>query len=246
MQKTLKILMPNDITHSPESLAISVYGILQLIYRSDAGVLHIALDSIAYQLGYKLPLESRTKTKIVNALECLDELGYIKKCDNHYLIDMGNIYTANGYELCDVEVFRRLMGRPDLLRHYLTIKRGLIEGKCKYSIPYFAKAEDTSPQTISRRNKELEDMRLIIIYQDAYSTDKNGRNNNVYILYSEEKAETKKSSNSNADRSISQRYNAFVKNPIKYTPLQKKTLRGEVEQYNVRNPGRIKDMSVFD
>ena len=246
MQKTLKILMPNDITHSSEPLAISVYGILQLIYRSDAGVIYIPPELIAYQLGYKLPLEYRTKNKIVNALECLDECGYIRKCDNHYLIDMGNIYTASGYELCDVEVFRRLMDRPDLLKHYLVIKRGLIDGKCKYSIPYFAKVEETSPQTISRRNKELEDMRLIIIYQDTYSKDKNGRNNNVYILYSEEKAETKKSSNSNADRSISQRYNAFVKNPAKFTPLQRKTLREEVEQYNVRNTGRIKDMSVFD
>ena len=245
MQKTLKILMPNDITHSSESLAISVYGILQLIYRSDAGIVHIVPETIAYQLGYKLPLEYRTRNKIINALECLDELGYIRKCENYYLIDMGSIYTTSGYELCDVEVFRRLTDKPDLLKHYLIIKRGLIDGKCKYSIPYFAKIEETSPQTISRRNKELEDMRLIIIYQDAYSQDKNGRNNNVYILYSEEKAETKRSSYSNADRSISQRYNAFVRNPDKFTPLQKKTLRQEVEQYNERNPGRAKDLSVL-
>ena len=242
MQKTLKILMPNDITHSSESLAISVYGILQLIYRSDAGVVYIPPELIAYQLGYKLPLEYRTKNKIVNALECLDELNYIKKCDNHYLIDMGNIYTANGYELCDVEVFRKLMDRPDLLKHYLTIKRGLIEGKCKYSIPYFAKVEETSPQTISRRNKELEDMRLIIIYQDSY---KDGRNNNIYTLYSEEQAEKKRINYSDLNRSVSARYNAFVKNPGKYSPLQKKTLRQEVIEYNKRNPDRVKDLSVL-
>ena len=242
MQKSLKILMPNDITCGLEPLAISVYGILQLIYRSDAGVLYIAPDSIAYLLGYKVPMIAKTQQKIINALECLDELGYIKKSNDHYLIDMGNIYTTSGYELLNVETFRRLMDKPDLLKHYLIIKRGLIDGKCKYSIPYFAKIENTSPQTISRRNKELEDMRLIIIYQDSY---KDGRSNNVYTLYSEEQAEKKRTNYSDLNRSVSARYNAFVKNPDKYSPLQKKTLRQEVIEYNERNPDRAKDLSVL-
>ena len=243
MQKSLKILMPNDITCCLEPLAISVYGILQLSYRSDAGVMCIPLELIAHSLGYKYPLESRTKQRIINALECLDELRYIRNSGDHYLIDMGSIYTTSGYELCSVEVFRRLMDKPDLLKHYLIIKRGLIDGKCKYSIPYFAKIEETSPQTISRRNKELEDMRLIIIYQDSY---KDGRNNNVYTLYSEEQAEKKKTNYSDLNRSVSARYNSFIKNPTKYTPLQKKTLRKEVVEYNERNPARPKDLSVFD
>ena len=243
MQKSLKILMPNDITCGLEPLAISVYGILQLIYRSDAGVVYIAPDTIGYHLGYKVPMIAKTQQKVINALECLDELGYIRKCDNHYLIDMGSIYTTSGYELLSVETFRRLMDKPDLLKHYLIIKRGLIDGKCKYSIPYFAKIEETSPQTISRRNKELEDMRLIIIYQDNY---KDGRNNNVYTLYSEEQAEKKRTNYSDLNRSVSARYNAFVKNPAKFTPLQKKTLRQEVIEYNERNPDRVKDLSVLD
>jgi len=243
MQKSLKILMPNDVTRSTEPFAMSVYGVLQIIYRSDLGVTNIPLDLVAYHLGYKLPLEHRTKSKIIDALECLDELGYIKKSDEQYLVDTSNIYTTSGYELCSVEIFRKLMDRPDLLKHYLTIKRGLIDGKCKYSIPYFAKIEETSTRTINRRNKELEDMRLIIVYQDGY---KDGRSNNVYTLYSEEQAEKKRANYSDLNRSVSARYNAFVKNPGKYSPLQKKTLRQEVEQYNERNPARIKDMSVFD
>ena len=243
MQKSLKILMPNTITHCLEPLAISVYGILQLIYRTDAGVVYIPPDQIGYHLGYKVPMIAKTQQKVINALECLDELDYIRKCDNHYLIDMGSIYTTSGYELLSVETFRRLMDKPDLLKHYLIIKRGLIDGKCKYSIPYFAKIEETSPQTISRRNKELEDMRLIIIYQDSY---KDGRNNNVYTLYSEEQAEKKRVNYSDLNRSVSARYNAFVKNPSKYSPLQKKTLRQEVIEYNERNPDRIKDLSVLD
>ena len=243
MQKSLKILMPNTITCCLEPLAISVYGILQLIYRSDAGIVCIPLELIAYSLGYKYPLESRTKQRIINALECLDELGYIKKSNDQYLIDTGSFYSTTGYELCSVDIFRRLMDKPDLLKHYLIIKRGLIDGKCKYSIPYFAKIEETSPQTISRRNKELEDMRLIIIYQDTY---KDGRNNNVYTLYSEEQAEKKKPNYSDLNRSVSARYNAFIKNPVKFTPLQKKTLRQEVIEYNERNPGRVKDLSVLD
>ena len=243
MQKSLKILMPNDVAHSSESLAMSVYGILQLIYRTDAGVVHIAPETVAYQLGYKLPLEHKTKVRITNALECLDELGYIRKCEDYYLVDMGSIYTTSGYELCSVEVFCKLMDKPDLLRHYLTIKRGLIDGKCKYSIPYFAKVEETSVRTINRRNKELEDMRLIIVYQDGY---KDGRSNNVYTLYSKEQAEKKRANYSDLNRSVSARYNAFVKNPGKYSPLQKKTLRQEVIEYNERNPARPKDLSVFD
>lgn len=243
MQKSLKILMPNDVTRSTEPFAMSVYGVLQIIYRSDLGVTNIPLDLVAYHLGYKLPLEHRTKSKIIDALECLDELGYIKKSDEQYLVDTSSIYTTSGYEFCSVEIFRKLMDRPDLLKHYLTIKRGLIDGKCKYSIPYFAKAEETSTRTINRRNKELEDMHLIIIYQDTY---KNGRNNNVYTLYSEEQAEKKRTNYSDLNRSVSARYNAFVKNPAKFTPLQKKTLRQEVIEYNERNPARAKDLSVFN
>ena len=243
MQKTLKILMPNDVAQSSELLAMSVYGILQLIYRSDLGITNIPLDLVAYHMGYKLPLEHKTRGRIINALECLDELGYIRKSNDQYLIDTSGIYTTTGYELLSVEIFRKLMDRPDLLKHYLTIKRGLIDGKCKYSTPYFAKVEETSTRTISRRSKELEDMRLIIIYQDTY---KDGRNNNVYTLYSEEQAEKKKSNYSDLNRSVSARYNSFVKNPAKFTPLQKKTLRQEVIEYNERNPDRAKDLSVLD
>ena len=246
MQKSLKILMPNDVTQSCEQLALSVYGVLQLIYRTDAGVVFISPDTVGYHLGYKIPLEYKTKQRIINALECLDELGYVKKCKDYYLIDMGSIYTTSGYELCSVEAFRKLMEKPDLLKHYLIIKRGMIEGKCKYPISYFAKIEDTSPQTINRRNKDLEDMKLIIIYQDGYNPDKNGRNNNVYTLYSEEAADRKNVSYSNINRSVTQRYNSFVKHPEKFTPLTKKMLRQEVKQYNERNPDRIKDLSVFD
>ena len=242
MQKSQKILMPNTITQCCDPFAISVYGILQLAYRSDVGIIYVSPEIIAQQLGYKVPPIAKMRQKINNALECLDELGHIKNCGDYFLIDMSTIYTTTGYELCDAEIFRRLMGKPELLKHYLIIKRGMINGKCNFSLPYFAKAEDTSVQTISRRNKELEDMRLIIIYQDSY---KDGRNNNVYTLYSEEQANKKRSSYSDINRSVSQRYNSFVKNPGKFTPLQKKTLRKEVEQYNERNPDRIKDLSVF-
>jgi len=246
MQKSLKILMPNALSHSQESLALSVYGIVQLAFRTDLGETIIPPELIAYHLGYKLPIEYRTKQKIINALECLNELDYIKKRDDQYVIDMGHIYATDGYEFCSADIFRKLMNKPDLLKHYLIIKRGLIDGKCKYSIPYFAKIEETTPLTIIRRNKDLEDMQLIIIYQDSYNKNKNNRNNNVYTLYSEEQAEKKNGSNGNIDRSISQRYNSFVRNPGSLSPLQKKELRKNVEDYNRRHPDKPKDLSVFN
>jgi len=246
-EKKLRITVPYDVALNPEPNSIVVYGILQWMYRPDNGDIIVIPDSIGFKLGYKLPMNTKSKKRIIDGLECLYELGYVKKRDKFYFVDTNAFYNCQtGFVYCDLLSFQKLMNDPGLLQHYLLIKRGLINGKCTFSLTYFAKKENISIRTVSRRNAELEDKKLIIVYQDSYKPDQNGRNNNVYTLYSDEQANKKRSSYSDLNRSVSARYNAFVKNPGKYSPLQKKTLRQEVIEYNERNPARIKDTSVFD
>ena len=245
MKKTPKILIHNRLAQFFDPGVISMFGILQLVLRSDLGISIISPETIAFHMGYNLPLNRKSRKRIDDLAHYLDDMGLIEYHEDYYKVDTGCFYAEEGYELCDVGVFKLLMQKPDLLRHYLLIKRGRIDGKCRFSLDYFAKIENTSVRTISRWNKELEELQTIIIYQDTYNPDKNGRSNNVYVLYSEEQAALKNESYGDINRSVSQRYNSFIKDPTKFTPLQRKTLKKEVEEYNERNPDRAKDLSVF-
>ena len=239
--KKSSIIIPNTLFRNFDFLSGVVIGVLQDSLKSGKGLVLVSPEMVADRCGIKLT-QSKKRKEFISAFEDLCDLSYFKKDDKYYYVDTDLFYKWEGYETCDEDVFNRLKHNPELLRHYLLIKKGMIEGKCMYSISYFEKIEHASRSTIARRNRELEEMKLIRIVQTPYNFETKTGGKNIYMLYQGED----RINYSNENRRVSQRYNAFIKNPDNFSPLEKKILREEVEQYNERNPGRVKDVSVFN
>jgi len=179
----MKVLIPNEVLFCVDKNAIVVYGILQLIFRQKVGDVIISADIVAQQLGYEIPLNKKKRETIRNTFAYLEELDYLKKQDRLYMFDTDNIYATNGYELCEEEVFRKLIHEPKLLMHYIIIKKGLIDGVCKFSLEYFAKKEEVSTSTIKKRNRDLVAMGLIKINTATFNPEFGKRhNNNIYTV----------------------------------------------------------------
>lgn len=245
------IICPNQIISHENDFVLLVYCAIQTILRFNQGIKLIVPINIAYVLGIPInPIQHKKKKEIIDALDDLCDLGFAQKYNDNkdfYLINTDIFYNQKkGFEKIDFKIFEKVKHDAGLLKHYILIKKGRIDGKCTYSEEYFIKAESVSYRTIVRRNKELLDLELIYIYRPSVDLKNNKYPRNIYMLFDHSKVFEKKENYSNLNRSISQRYNSFVKNPDKFTPLMRKTLRKQVEEYNARNPDRAKDLTVFD
>ena len=242
-EKNINIICPNKLVTFFNPMALLVFCLCQIAYKYETNC--VGWKTIAYLMRCSTPIQQKKKAEIINALEDLCDLGYIQR-DKHwdYIINTRIFYSqTEGFEKCPYETLAALRNNAPLFQHFMLIKMGMINGKCTYDINYFTKMENVSARTITRRNQELVDNKLIYIYRQIIN-DEYGKN--TYVLYSEYKKENEAKENlGNLNRSVALRYNSFVKHPEKFSPLMKKTLRKQVEEYNARNPERTKDLSVF-
>ena len=244
-EKKLNIICPNQLVTFFNPMALLVYCLSQTAH--GYGINRVSVKSIAYKMKCGAPLQTNKKNEIINALDDLCDLGFMFK-DKYwgYMVNTRTFYNqAGGFEKCPIDDFNMLRDNAPLFQHYMLIRMGMIDGKCTYDINYFTKMEGVSDRTITRRNQELVDKELIYIYRPLINESKKEYGKNTYVLYNDQVAKKTEKSTGNINRSVSLRYNSFVKHPEKFTPLQRKELRKQVEEYNVRNPGRIKDLSVF-
>jgi len=130
-------------------------------------------------------LRSQKKKEIISALKDLCDIGFAEKnTDGEFLIDSDLFYNQEeGFEGISFNIFDKLKHSAGLLKHYILIKRGLIDGACKFSVKYFAEKEQVSDQTISNRNKELVDLKLIKLEQQPYNKKTGQYGHNIYKLY---------------------------------------------------------------
>lgn len=244
-QKNLDIICPKTLDKHFRALTLLIYCLMQIIYKCNEGYKLVDIKTIAYELGYPLPLQQRKKKLIEDCFEDLCDFDYMKKTEWGYMIDTNSFYNqAEGFTKCPRDIFNYLKSDAELLRHYILIRRGMVDGKCTYNTSYFEKIEEVSARTIARRNQELVDMHLIAVYQPAIEE---GWSNNVYVLYNEKQVSKMGSTNTaNLNRSVSQRYNSYKKHPEKFTPIQRKELIRQVKEYNARNPDKQKDLEIFN
>lgn len=242
-EKNIDIICPNRLITFFNPMALLVYCLSQIAFKYETEC--VTWLNIAYLMRCSTPVQTKKRAEITSALDDLCDLGFIEKNkDWGYIINTRSFYNQkDGFEKCSYETLTTLRNNAALFQHYMIIKKGLINGKCTYNINYFAKIENVSNITISRRNKELVEKKLIYIYRPAINSEENKYDKNVYMLYNS-KYENRENYG-NLNRSVVQRYNHFVKHPEKFTPLERKTLRKQVEEYNARNPDRVKDLSVF-
>lgn len=245
--KKLGIICPNQLVTFFNPMALLTYCLSQNPH--GYGINRVSVKSLAYKMRCKAPLQTSKKNEIMAALDDLCDMDFMYK-DKYwgYMVDSQSFYNqTGGFERCSYEVFDMLRDNAPLFQHYMLIKKGLINGKCTYDINYFTKMEGVSDRTITRRNQELVDMKLIYIYRPLIDKDKNKYGTNTYVLYDDWRQKNNDvKSDGNLNRSVSLRYNSFIKNPDKFTPLMRKTLRKQVEEYNARNPDRAKDLAPFD
>lgn len=247
---------------------LRTYGIIQTLYKFCHKEVLIAINSIGYYINGKVKLSRNFHYYIKESLERLYKAGLISKLEDSYIYDPA--FKFNHYETCSIEVFDKLIDKPELLLHYLSIKRGRIysfeiNGRdqviCKKSIEAFSLEEHTSCSSIMRYNSELEKMKLIYIGHGKF--DGNSCECNIYSLYEDREyvdayvgeLNNKVCSAADKDRSISQRYNRYKKAPEKYSQEQIEQLHKDVIEYNERMRRRgeiqpdylnkVKDESIF-
>lgn len=233
-----------------DSDEIIIYGILQELFWINGGGNRLIHPScILYQLNqYRLPTK-KEKSELKTTLDKLCDHNIIENNQFGYILntDIFKFEEGTSFVVYDNSVFHMLMSNPKLFKHYLYIV-GLRDYKtkiCNKPINYFVEAEGISDRTIKAYNKKLEELKLIYINRDG--------GNLQYVLYNDKDLIV---SNSNWMRSVSAKYNRFIKSPEVFNEEEIINLYSDVIKYNQRceelsavSPDyklRKKSLNIFD
>lgn len=245
--KDFQLAIPTKVVTFGDSFTIVVYAAVQSYLNSNNGYVLVTPEQVAYELKVTFPLQHKKRQDIINAFKNLCDLELFRSDKNFYYVNTDIFYKYDSYTPCSYyDVFNIIKNKPGLFHHYLLIKKGMINGQCNYCVEYFMKEENVSKRTIARRTQDLVDLKLISVHQVLFEFKDGQHWKNIYTLYNAQDNFKDQENLGNLNRSISQRYNSFVKNPDKFTPLMRKTLHKQVEEYNRRNPDRAKDLTAFD
>lgn len=216
-------------------------------------------------IAYYIHGANATKDQIAAIRKELNSCALCEKlATNYFRFKKDAFNLSNDFEKLDVDVFELLMGakvnnKPALLEHLYQIIKSIsggteIRGKNKVvgfmPIDYFAKNENVSESTIIRYNKQLEELGILYIVHGGYVSSKGKKYNNIYGLaknkahidaYANALGLTDKTDN----RSISVKYNWFIKNPGKYNRAEIRSLHFECEKYNQSNEYNKKNTFVL-
>jgi len=170
----------------------------------------------------------------------------------------------DNYELLDCEYFELLMktkvnNKAALLEHLYQVIRSMskdkeVRGKKKVvgymPISYFAEKEKISESTVIRYNKQLEEIGILYFVHGGYVPSKSAKYNNLYGLkknkaHIDAYADTLGLADKTDNRSISVKYNWFIKNPGRYNRAEIRSLRSECEKYNQSNEYNKKNTFVL-
>lgn len=235
---------------------------------------------IAYMMG-------TTKTKEVkNIMDELYESGYLGKKNNMYTMEyQGYKFDGDRFTLINVSEFEKIMfsnrkNRFALLRHLIYIIRSFDYRDCAMiddrrsvvghmTVDFFVQTEDVHANTVLNMNKALEELELIYIHHGCMNMDKYMWAPNCYGRWADRVlidryakstfyTDDNNSKTANKRRSLSQRYNHYVKTKgAGYNMEETEKLKREVNKYNndmanlTKFMGddeyinRSKDMSVF-
>lgn len=266
------LLIPHYLLESSPEVVVTFFFIKSIFGANDCDQNIVIPEAIAlYQYGTYKPTKYALN-KIKENLNELVKLEILQAVDSFYIINREQLDVAPPFVSIEEGVFKRLMNDSKLLVHYLMIKKGRsyqieVNGKrsvvCCLSLEWFAKHEGVSARTILRYNQQLEEAQLVYINRSKYQDGNECRELNVYSLY-EDKAYAdayrptyeKDVTKSNDRRKAAALYNAYCKNPGKYSPEEKDAIRELVIKYNEdclrlgeSQPDylqKIKDIDIFD
>lgn len=226
---------------------LSVYIIAKFLYTTTYfDKVFVSGSQIAYYLG------GVTKTNVTNANKEL-EIIY-----NNQLLEMEKI-GANKYEISgytkgktyaslNIDHIMKILKEPHSSRKYKLLKYYCVLMGCRlndlricnYSLEDLANKMGVDIMTINSYNKILEKENIIYIYKNYFSNDAN--RHNVYGAYEDKKYvdrfakakgyNKKNGGNSDWRRSVTLKYNKFVRNPDAFSEDERELLRQNVIRYN--------------
>lgn len=264
-----EILIPHYLLEGDPEVVVT-YLAIKLICGNSPNL--IRPESVAFKLHGDCSNRYFLK-KTKDNLQKLAEIELITSLGSgNYSMNSDQLKVEPPFVKVEEGVFERLADNPKLLVHYLLIKKGRsyqieVGGKksvvCCLPIEYFMEQEDVSDKTIFRYNKQLEDMKLIYINRSQYNVGKEHREINVYSLYEDRQYADayrpvygKDNTKANDRRKAAALYNAYCKNPSKYSEEEKSEIREMVERYNEDclelgkyQPDylqKVKDLDIFD
>lgn len=240
--------IPKEIYESDISArTLSVYIVAKFLYTTSYfDKMFISGSEVAYYMG------GVTKTNVTNANKELEII-----CDNQ-LLDMDvvgtNKYEIRGYEKgkyyssINIDHVMRLLNEPHnsnkykLVKYYCILMGSRLNDLriCNLSLLDLAEKMGVNVATINTYNKILERANIIYIYKNYFSHDANRYN--VYGAYEDKKYvdrfakakgyNKKNGGNSDWRRSITIKYNKFVRNPDAFSEEERALLFQNVKQYN--------------
>jgi hypothetical protein len=267
------LLIPHYLLESSPEVVVTFLIIKSIFGANECEQNLITPEAVAlFQYGSCKPNRHYLNKIKDNLKEMVKSELITQVADNFYIINREQLDVTPPFVSIEEGVFTRLMGDPKLLVHYLIIKKSRsyqieVNGRnsviCCLPLEWFAKHEGVSTRTILRYNQQLEEAQLIYISRSKYQVNNECRELNVYSLYEDRDYANayrptyeKDAMKSNERRKAAALYNAYCKNPGKYSPEEKDIIRELIVQYNEdclrlgqSQPDylqKIKDIDVFD
>ena len=242
-----KLSIPNALLEKNEYLAVVIYALLE-----DACLLMERDCKMPYEYLY-LALYNTTKPtekQRKDVTTALKELPMVL-CNKQYMvIPVGSLRAENDFVIINYDEFDTITNHSSnkrlnysLFYYWCNVVKTFdwnIEAGGKRSfmghmpVSYLAEQTGVTEPTVFKYNKILEDLKIIYIHRRYYNSATNTRPSNNYGRYEDKdlimKVAADDSDNmGNFKRSVSARYNAYLKNPAS---VDFEKLRVDVGNYN--------------
>ena len=252
----MNIIIPNNILYL-NNKSILVYIIIQLYSKLDNINYYIDTNNIIGFIYNTLDIKRAEKENIKNALEDLKSQEIISQYNpTVYIYNSKDSKVDKNYILLSYDIFDQLKTAPELLKHYIWIKKSMdynivIDNKrsvvSHMPIKYFATEEKLAEATIKKYNKQLQDMNLIYIIDNIYSSYENKDYADYWAIYIK---------HNQMSKSVASQYKYYCKDPNKYKAAEKEKLYSLIKKYNEDcillgkyQPDylkKIKDLDIFE
>lgn len=255
MHKHYIFTIPTFLLHTPHFVPLFYLMMEYVSKRTNMDTIFITTE----MLGYYYNGDVKSGRLFEEGADHLCKLGYIKKQGSGYIYTK-QLLNETFLQVKEEDFFKIIKSnknnKSELLLFYLRLLDSfdyniVVDGKRKVighmTQGYFIDKYKMSKNSITRYISALEELGLIY----THNTYVNGVQNNLYcklddkdLLMSFANANSKVD-HSNFRRSVSARYNAFIKNPASLSEEEIKQLHKDVEKYNSIS-NQKKDTSIID
>lgn len=238
MTESIRLSIPRKMLKKGSNFhALSLYLKVQEITKGSYDEPLFSVETLTYHLYHETSKKEEVK-------KLLKTLPLTKLATNCYSCSR-NAFECDSFTTITPQELNTILycGRNNahaLLQHFIRLIASLdsnMDNVGHMSVQWFATTYGISEHSVLNYNSALEELGLIYVHHQGVSLDGKCRTN-LYGRAANKKSVISHSSNFTADgsanfmRSVSARYNAFIKNPSSFTDEQRDQLYEDCIKYN--------------